>query len=190
MFRGLFLCSIVVMFNYYWCTRKPLSSFINFIKNKHHTHNGMSFYSNNQQYSQVLLSMGTKLAARLLFWLNTNRKVDQSFKLGNQTLFDAGFHRLYAFWPQLSIQLQCTVPGDGSQGAIPKKIRDNLASQNRHHNQNQNQETPQKGNSQGVEEGGEAPRATCVCAFNWQDRHSVEVLFRDPATFQCNGNVI
>jgi len=78
MFRWLYICSIVVAFNYYWCTRKPWSSSImlcndDIIAHNHYTHNGMSFYISK---STILLRYGLSEDKFVFCCFNQLYKVD------------------------------------------------------------------------------------------------------------------
>ena len=50
--------------------------------------------------------MGKRTLNALVSWFTANRKSENSFKIGNPTLTDLALQRMYAYWPQLSIELQ------------------------------------------------------------------------------------
>lgn len=67
----------------------------------------------------IVRLIGKKTLAKLLEWLVANRRTDCSFKTGNPTLTDLALQRMFAYWPQLSIQLN--PPPRARRPFVPKK---------------------------------------------------------------------
>jgi hypothetical protein len=165
----------------------------------------------------VIYAMGKTRLERLHNWLHANCRTSSSFKLGNEFLLEVSLHRIYAYWPQLSLQLQSDMNALHDE-TLQSIIRGASANVNKNKNKNPKKnkrktkqhewdidtddedEEAQKNKSEngGIMTGGlfddednGLASASCVAALTWIDRLGVEALFKDPLKlYRPNANVI
>jgi hypothetical protein len=109
--------------------------------------------------------VGRAALAKLLTWLKANIRSDINFKVASQTYTDMGLQRLFAFWPQLVVEVVSTPEEEG------------------------------EGEGDEASPGASVEGATMVPALSnvrltWLDRHWTSRLFREPDEFAPSINQV